>query len=168
MREGQSQDQEKVLCEQQGEGQSQAQDKGQSSEQEEYQPEEEGRDGSGRKRKHRGRSSCQPITRSKRGGGGDSSDDDDGSVWLKVPKDILGITSPTSVRLGLSLGDHTAIVAAVLAGSGLNLNDFTISKSSAFRHRKANMTRVYEGKRETFKQNALDENWPLTLHFDEK
>ena len=176
MREGHSQDQEEVLYEQQGEGQSQAQDEGQpqaqdegqSSELEEYQPEEEGRDGRGRKRKHRGRSSCQPITRSNGGGGGDSSDDDDDSVWLKVPKDILGITSPTSVRLGLSLGDHTAIVAAVLAGSGANLNDFTISKSSAFRHRKANMTRVYEGKRETFKQNALDGNWPLTLHYDEK
>ena len=167
-REGKSQEQGEAQSVNQEEHQADEQAEGQSLEQEECQPESEFGEGSGRKRKFRSRSSHQRLTRSKSGGGGDSSDDDDGAVWLKVPKDILSITAPTAVRLHLSTGDHTAMVAAVLVGSGADLDDFTISKSSAFRHRKAAMTTAYEGSRETFKQKALDENWALTLHFDEK
>ena len=87
---------------------------------------------------------------------------------MKVPRNILGITAPTAVRLHLSNQDHSAMVAAFLVGSGADLDDFTVSKASSFRHRKTAMKRVYEGSRETFSQQAVENNWPLTLHFDEK
>ena len=84
------------------------------------------------------------------GGGddGDEEDDDDG-VWLKVPRNILKLTSLTAARRLLSLEDHTSILAAFLVASGGDLDDFTISNSSSHRLRKEAMEEVYDSSRES-------------------
>ena len=102
--------------------------------------EEEQEEGSKRKQskwKRGSRSGHRPVTRSGGGGVSSSSDSDDDGVWLKVPRGILGITAATAVRLHISNQEHSAMVAAVLVGSGASLDDFTMSKTSSFRHSKA-------------------------------
>ena len=116
-----------------------------------------------KKKKHR---------RSKRkgggGGGDDSEDDDDDFVWLKMPRDILKISSLTAVRRGLSHGDHVSLLAAIIRGSGGDLDDFILSYTTSYRHRKQAMAEVYATAREEFRQKTVAEDLPLTLHFDEK
>ena len=59
--------------------------------------------------------------------------------------------SLTALRRGLSHGD-----------------DFILSYATSYRHRKQVMAEVYATTREEFTQRVLAEDWPLTLHFDEK
>ena len=108
----------------------------------------------------------------KRGGGGDSGgsegdDDEDNGVWLKVPRDILKITAPTAVRMGLSHGDHVTLLASFLRASDADLDDFTLSYSSSHRKRKEATQEIYFESREQFRDLVTEEDWALTLHFDE-
>ena len=102
------------------------------------------------------------------GGDGDDDEDEDDFVWLRMPRDILKITSPTATRRGLSHGDHVSILAATITASGGDLDDFIISYATSYRHRKQAVAEVYATTREEFTQKVLAEDWPLTLHFDEK
>ena len=103
------------------------------------------------------------------GDGGDDEDDEDDEdgVWLKVPRNILKVTATTAARRLMSLDDHTSILAAFIVASGGNLDDFTISNTS-FQFRKEAMEELYNTSRETFEEQALADDWPLTLHLDEK
>ena len=131
----------------------------------------------GKKRKMSGRgkgrkAAARREEREDGGGGGDGDcdvhvDDEDG-VWLKVPRNILKITSLTATRRGMSHGDHYSILAAFLRGSNADLDDFTLSHSSSNRMRKEATEEVYNMSREKFREKAAEEDWPLTLHFDEK
>ena len=97
---------------------------------------------------------------------GDDDDDEDG-VWVKVPRDILKLTAPTAVRMNVSPGGHVALLASVLRASDADLDKFTLSYSSSYRKRKEAIEEVYTDSREEFREKAINENWPLTLHFDE-
>lgn len=104
------------------------------------------------------------------GGGGDSgtdSDDDDYGVWLRIPRDILKLTSSTAVRKGMFHGDHVAMLASVILNSGGDLDDFILSYSSSIRMRKEAIEEIYEETRETFREHVVREDCFLSLHFDE-
>nr|XP_047139339.1 uncharacterized protein LOC124815150 [Hydra vulgaris] len=70
-----------------------------------------------------------------------------------LPKNILKKTALTAIGEGLSVRQHTAIVASVIANSGGDVTNFAISSSTAFRH----VT-------DLVKSSSL----PIILHFDGK
>ena len=69
------------------------------------------------------------------GGGGDSggSGDDDDGVPAVIPREILKLTAAVAIRLGLSVGQHTALTAAYIRACGADLDDFPLSFSTAHR-----------------------------------
>ena len=73
-----------------------------------------------------------PCMRKGGGGGGDNSQDDyDNYVWIKMPRDILRISSLTATRRVLSHGDHVSILAATITATGGDLDKFIISYATS-------------------------------------
>ena len=109
--------------------------------------------------------------RCKRNGGdgddGDSEDDDDG-VWAKIPREILKLTAPAAMRMEFSHSDHVVIISAFLKACKVDLDEFPLSVSTSYRRRKEVMEEVYEESRNSFRDEALMENWPIFLHADTK
>ena len=93
---------------------------------------------------------------------------DDEGVWLCVPRDILKLTAPTAVRLGISSGGHSAVLASFLVASGADIDEFSLSQSTAHRYRMEAIQEVHTETREEFRQQAVENDWFLTLHLDGK
>lgn len=90
------------------------------------------------------------------------------SDWITISlprKDLLRETTELSTRLGLSAVQQVALTAKLVKLGGGDLNDVTLSKQSALRHRKETAI-----KKESSIKAALLENLPhnLILHWDGK
>ena len=134
----------------------------------------------GKQRKRKRSESMKNLRRgrmTRSGGGGESDDDEEEEeegVWAFIPKEILKKTAPTAIRKALSHGDHVSITAAFLRsctgedGAPLDLDKFPISYSTSYRKRKEVMKNTYDETRAEFRDRAIDENWLLFLHGDDK
>ena len=102
------------------------------------------------------------------GGGGDSegSGDDDDGVPAVIPREILKLTAAVAIRMGLSVGQHTALTAAFVRACGADLDDFPLSVSTAHRMRKEVLEDKYDESRSRFKEAAEADRFPLIVHVD--
>ena len=106
--------------------------------------------------------------------GEDPEDEDDGYVLAKIPKEILKLTSAFADRMEFSHSDHYGIICALVKcclspeGLPLDINQFPLSVCTSYRRRKEVMREIYEESRESFRDKAVTENWPLFLHLDTK
>ncbi|XP_065678315.1 uncharacterized protein LOC136093333 [Hydra vulgaris] len=85
-----------------------------------------------------------------------------------LPKNILKKTALTAIGEGLSVRQHTAIVASVIANSGGDVTNFAISSSTEFRVAKEVVTKEGEKIKKHVTDLVKSSSLPIILHFDGK
>ncbi|XP_065670924.1 uncharacterized protein LOC136089128 [Hydra vulgaris] len=77
-------------------------------------------------------------------------------------------TALTAIGEGLSVRQHTAIVASVIANSGGDVTNFAISSSTAFRVAEEVVTKEGENIKKHITELVKSSSFPIILHFDGK
>ena len=89
-------------------------------------------------------------------------------IMLAVPENILEQTQQIATAKGISPEAHVDLIAAVIAASGGDLNDFQLSRPTGYRSRDRVASHVVENSKSEFRRICEDKSKKLIVHFDGK
>ena len=75
-------------------------------------------------------------------------------MWAFIPREILKLTAPASVRMGFSYGYHVTILAAFLNACKADLDSFPLSYATSYRKQKEIVEEIYDDTREKFRSDC--------------
>lgn len=101
-------------------------------------------------------------------GGSHAKGKQSNSVAMCIPKNILYMTTAAELRLNLSHQQHVGIISSVIAASGGDLQDFSITYKTSLRARKGATEDLAREIRQSFVDEVVKTRSLLYVHFDGK
>ena len=74
------------------------------------------------------------------------------TVSAQIPLDIVARTVPEAERYGLSIQQHTTMIAAFINASNANIEDFALSARTVWCDRKRATQKIFDRAKETLMQ----------------
>ena len=101
-------------------------------------------------------------------GGGGGDDDEDAYVEARIPKDILKKIMPVAIKEGLSMRQVVMLTSAFIVGSGVDLQNFTLSTATCHAVIAQQCSSIGDEAINEFAEEVKKNDDKVVCHFDGK